>query len=132
MTSLLFSKHQVSISQNCILEGKRPSRWVLQEWDTLSGKGKGQPRGLWLWPRAASGTAQFPAALPAGKAPAGPSSSSCWDVHSHRPELFAAPLAIPLPSGLQGDQVDPLKHLLPKDSFMAVPQAALLLRYYFC
>lgn len=46
------------------------------------------------------GPHSFPAVLPAGKAPAGPSNSGCWDVQSHRSELFAAPLSIPLLSTL--------------------------------
>lgn len=68
----------------------------------LSDKGKGQPRaaacisGDVAVSELPVGLHSFPAAFPAGKAPAGPSGRGCWDVQSPKSELSAAHLTIPL------------------------------------
>lgn len=72
----------------------------------------------------------FPAALPR--------EGSCrafqqWLLGCAEPQIPAVCSSSCHPSPLDspGDQVDSLKHLLPKDSSMAVPQAALLAWYNF-
>lgn len=67
----------------------------------------------------------FPAAHPTGKSPAGASG-----MQRHKSQICCSSCH-PSPPNSLGDQVHPLKHLVPEDSFTAVSQAVLACEVLF-